>query len=124
MTDRVAVGGLRTLGAPVAKKSATVAKTPPKRTKAQTALAEQSIKTLKNEFKRALNLKQKLSAEASVGGKEKGRDANESDKLRSIVSSLEGMSRFALAMNLITPAESRAIWGDAMKKGLYEGWRA
>jgi hypothetical protein len=33
------------------------------------------------------------------------------------------MNRFAMAMGLITPAESRELYAAAMKRGLYEGWR-
>ena len=123
MTDQAPAAGLRTLGAPVAKRPAAATKDAPKRNKAQTALAEQAVKSLRAEFKRALALKKKLSDEAAVGGAEKGRGANESEKIRSIIASLEGMSRFALSMALVTPAESRALWAEAMKKGLYEGWR-
>ncbi|MHB8511349.1 MAG: hypothetical protein ACYDCC_04135 [Actinomycetota bacterium] len=113
-------GALRTLGAPVARKSPVK----PKLTKSRQELHDQAIKTLRKEFNAALALKQKVGAEAQVGGKEKGRDAHPSDKLRLIVASLEGMNRFALAMNLITPQESRVLFAGAMKKGLYEGWRA
>ncbi|MGH2829957.1 MAG: hypothetical protein ACRDJM_05690 [Actinomycetota bacterium] len=117
MSERVQVGGLRTLGAPTSKRQAA-----PKRTKAQAALSEQAVKTLKAEFRKALALKQKLAGEAVSSGEAKGRDPNLADKLRSIVASLEGMSRFAIAMGLITPAENRALFGAAIKKGLYQGW--
>ena len=110
--------GLRTLGAPAAKRVAA-----PKRTKAATDLADKAKRVLKQEFKKALDLKAKLATEAGASGAAKGREANEADKLRSLVASLEGMSRFAMAMGVLTPAENRTIWADAMKKGLYEGWR-
>jgi hypothetical protein len=109
---------LRTLGAPTAKRTAA-----PKRSKAGTDLADKAKKILRQEFKRALDLKAKLATEAGASGAAKGREANQAEKLRSIVASLEGMSRFALAMGVLAPAENRAIWADAMKKGLYEGWR-
>jgi hypothetical protein len=109
---------LRHLGAPALKRQPA-----PKRSKAATELTEKTKKILKQEFKRGLDLKAKLAAEAGASGAAKGRDANQAEKLRSIVASLEGMSRFALAMGLLTPAENRAIFADAMKKGLYEGWR-
>jgi len=117
--ERVTVQGLRTLG------DVEPAREPkPKRPKADAALAEKARATLQKEFDAALALKEKLAAEAAVGGKEKGRESlRQSEKLRSLVASLEGMNRFALAMGLITPAESRELYADAMNRGLYEGWR-
>jgi hypothetical protein len=117
-TSRINVSGVRVLGGP-AKRTAKA----PKRTKAQTDLAEKARKVLRAEFRRAMELKAKISAEAAASGGEKGRDPEQAEKLRSIVASLEGMSRFAIAMGILTPAENRAIWGDYVKRGLYEGWR-
>jgi hypothetical protein len=117
--ERVKVQGLRTLGDVEPSRGAA-----PKRPKADEALAEKARATLQKEFDAALVLKEKLAAEAAVGGKEKGRESlRQSEKLRSLVASLEGMNRFALAMGLITPAESRELYAHAMKRGLYEGWR-
>ncbi|MGZ4119098.1 MAG: hypothetical protein ACXVQS_00400 [Actinomycetota bacterium] len=116
---RVTVQGLRTLGdvEPSRKKA-------PTRRGTDAALADKARATLGKEFERALALKEKLAAEALVGGKEKGRESlRQAEKLRSLVASLEGMNRFALAMGLITPAESRELYAAAMKRGLYEGWR-
>ena len=107
---------LRTLGAP-SKPSQPA----PKRTKAQQALATKAVETLRAEFERALALKAKLADEANFASEAKGRSPSE--KLRSIVASLEGMSRFAIAMGLLTPAENRALFAEYMGKGLYEGWR-
>ena len=117
--ERVKVQGLRTLGDVEPSSSAR-----PKRPKADATLAAKARTTLEAEFNKALELKAKLAAEAAVGSKEKGRESlRQSEKLRSLVASLEGMNRFALAMGLITPAESRELYADAMKRGLYEGWR-
>jgi hypothetical protein len=107
---------LRTLGAP-----GKPAAPPPKRTKAQDALAAKAIEVLRAEFEKAIALKAKLSDEADVSSGSKGRTPAE--KLRSIVASLEGMSRFAIAMGILTPAENRALFAEYMGKGLYEGWR-
>ena len=107
---------LRTLGAPGAGK-----KPAPKRTDAEQALAEKAVETIRAEFEKAIALKAKLNDEANVSSEAKGRTPSE--KLRSIVASLEGMSRFALAMGLLTPAENRALFAEYMGKGLYEGWR-
>ncbi|HVL91122.1 MAG TPA: hypothetical protein VM841_12895 [Actinomycetota bacterium] len=119
MTERVAVKGLRTLGAPPkAKRSAA-----PKRNKTQQAGSDMAKKVLQAEFRKALKLKEKLAGEQAALSDDKGRDVREAEKLRSIVASLEGMSRFAIVMGLLTPEENRALWANAMKKGLYEGWR-
>ena len=107
---------LRTLGAP-SKESAKA----PRRSEAEKELAAKALEVLRKEFDRAMELKAKLSDEANFASEAKGRAPSE--KLRSIVASLEGMSRFAIAMGLLTPAENRAIWSEYMAKGLYEGWR-
>jgi hypothetical protein len=107
---------LRKLGAPTKPSEA-----PPKRTKSQQALADRATEVMRAEFEKALALKAKLSDEADVSAEAKGRAPAE--KLRSIVASLEGMSRFAIAMELLTPAENRALFAEYMGKGLYEGWR-
>jgi hypothetical protein len=110
--------GLRTLGGP--SKPAADA---PKRSKADDALAARAVEVLKAEFEKALALKEKLAGEAVESSEQKGRDPRQAEKLRSLVASLEGMSRFAIAMGLLTPAENRAIWSEYMARGLYEGWR-
>ena len=107
---------LRTLGAPGAG-----AKPVPKRSDAEQELADKAIEVMRAEFEKAIELKAKLTDEANVSSEAKGRTPSE--KLRSIVASLEGMSRFALAMGLLTPAENRALFAEYMGKGLYEGWR-
>jgi hypothetical protein len=116
--ERVTVNGLRTL-ADVEPSGGR-----PKRSPGDEAMAKKARDTLEKEFEAALALKAKLRNEAQVGGDEKGRGVlREPEKLRSIVMSLEGMNRFALAMGLISPAESRELYAAAMKRGLYEGWR-
>ena len=117
--ERVPVGGLRTMGdvEPSREK-------PPVRTGSKAKLAKDARALLEAEFHNVLAMKEKLGAEAQIGGKEKGREAlRQPEKLRSLVASLEGMSRFALKMGLITPAENRELFASAMKQGLYEGWR-
>jgi hypothetical protein len=117
--ERVTPSGLRTLA-----DVETRGKPKPRRKGPKAALAEKARAKLEKEFEAALALKKKLRNEAQVGGDEKGREAlRQTEKLRSIVMSLEGMNRFALGMGLITPAESRQLYADAMKRGLYEGWR-
>lgn len=107
---------LRTLGAP-----GKVAGKAPTRAPEEQALAAKAVEVLRAEFEKAMALKSKLTDEANVSSEAKGRTPSE--KLRSIVASLEGMSRFAIAMGLLTPAENRALFAEYMGKGLYEGWR-
>ena len=112
-------GGLRTLA------DVEPARDPsPPRTGSSKKAAAHAIEVLQAEFDHVLMMKEKLAAEASIGAKEKGREsARQGEKLRGLIASLEGMSRFALKMKLITPAESRELYAQAMKKGLYDGWR-
>lgn len=107
---------LRTLGSP-----GKPAEPPPPRSGAEQTLADKALEVLRAEFEKAMTLKAKLTDEANVSSGSKGRSPSE--KLRSIVASLEGMSRFAIAMGLLTPAENRALFAEYMGKGLYEGWR-
>lgn len=117
MTEPSKPGGLRTLGTQTSEKK----KPPAKRSKQQEALAAKALDVLRGEFDRAMELKAKLADEANVSSEAKGRSPSE--KLRSLIASLEGMSRFAIAMGLLTPAENRALFAEYMSKGLYEGWR-
>lgn len=118
MTEEIGASGLRSLGSTQKPKSKRIV-----RDAEEKALADKARKVLRAEFKKALELKRKLSAEQAASAEVKGRDAGEAEKLRSIVASLEGMSRFAIAMGILTPQENRAVWAGAIKQGLYEGWR-
>jgi hypothetical protein len=110
--------GLRTLGGPTKPSGET-----PKRSESDESLATKATAILKAEFDKALALKEKLAGEAVDSSEQKGRDPRQAEKLRSLVASLEGMSRFVIAMGLLTPAENRAVWSEYMARGLYEGWR-
>jgi hypothetical protein len=118
MPERVQTGGLRTLGTDEGERvERAVAPAAPDELRAR------AREVLRAEFEHALMMKEKMGAEAAIGGKEKGRDAmRASERLRGLVASLEGMSKFALKMGLLTPAETRELFADAMKKGLHEGW--
>lgn len=73
-----------------------------------------ALSVLSAEFERALALKARLSDEAPDKA---------SASARTIVASLEGMSRFALKMGLVTAAQSRELFAQAKERGLYEGWQ-
>jgi hypothetical protein len=81
---------------------------------------------LREEFDRVLALKGSLRGEAEAGVSPTGRRTTASDeaKLRTLVASVEGASRFAIKLRLLSPAQVRALWAEAMAKGLFDGWDA
>ena len=81
---------------------------------------------LRAEFERVLTLKAGLRGEAEAGVSPTGRRTTAQDeaKLRTLVASVEGASRFAIRLRLLTPSQVRALWAEAMANGLYEGWDA
>lgn len=88
--------------------------------RADEAARKKAKQVLREEFDRILELKAKLESEQTEGAR--GVERSE-EKLRGLIASLEGMSRFALRMGLITPAESREQYARAMERGLYAGWK-
>ena len=79
-------------------------------------LRVKALELLQVEFAKAIELKQRLVAEAS--------DPEASAiKGRAIIASLEGASRLALKLGLIDVAASRDLFARAQRDGLYEGWR-
>ena len=81
---------------------------------------------LRAEFERVFTLKSSLQGEAEAGVSPTGRRTTAQDeaKLRTLVASVEGASRFAIRLRLLTPAQVRALWAEAMARGLYDGWDA
>ena len=81
---------------------------------------------LRAEFERVFTLKASLRGEAEAGVSPTGRRTTAQDeaKLRTLVASVEGASRFAIRLRLLSPAQVRALWAEAMAKGLYDGWDA
>ena len=81
---------------------------------------------LRAEFDRALALKASLLREAEAGVSPTGRRTTAQDeaKLRTLTASVEGASRFAIRLGLLTPAQVRALWVEAMGRGLFDGWDA
>ena len=63
-------------------------------------------------------------AEAGVSPTGRRTTAQDEAKLRTLVASVEGASRFAIRLRLLTPGQVRALWAEAMANGLYEGWDA
>ena len=111
--ERVPPNALRTLGLEHRKRPAK-----------KRAAKPDAMDVLRGEFDRVMGMKDKLAAESRIGATEKGHETRRGDeKLRSLIASLEGMNRFALQMGLITPAQSRELYTEAMKRGLYQGWK-
>jgi hypothetical protein len=81
---------------------------------------------LRAEFERVFTLKASLRGEADAGVSPTGRRTTAQDeaKLRTLVASVEGASRFAIRLRLLSPAQVRALWAEAMGRGLYDGWDA
>jgi hypothetical protein len=81
---------------------------------------------LRAEFDRALALKASLRGEAEADVSPTGRRTTAADeaKLRTLVASVEGASRFAIRLRLLAPAQVRALWAEAIRNGLYDGWDA
>ena len=81
---------------------------------------------LRAEFDRVFALKSSLRGEAQAGVSPTGRRTTAQDeaKLRTLVASVEGASRFAIRLRLLSPAQVRALWAEAMDRGLYDGWDA
>jgi hypothetical protein len=81
---------------------------------------------LRAEFERVFTLKSSLRGEAEAGVSPTGRRTTAQDeaKLRTLVASVEGASRFAIRLRLLSPAQVRALWAEAMDRGLYDGWDA
>jgi hypothetical protein len=52
--------------------------------------------------------------------KANGAPAASSPRLDAMAARLEGMSRFALQMGLISPAEARGVWTEARRAGLHD----
>ena len=84
----------------------------------------EAAEVLRQEFDRVLSLKRSLRGEAEAGVSPTGRRTTAQDeaKLRTLLASVEGASRFAIKMGLLTPAQARALWAEAAAKGLFEGW--
>ena len=81
---------------------------------------------LRAEFERVFTLKSSLRGEAETGVSPTGRRTTAQDeaKLRTLVASVEGASRLVIRLRLLSPAQVRALWSEAMANGLYDGWDA
>jgi hypothetical protein len=87
----------------------------PERTPEQQALADAAVALLREEIERMAALREELLAE-----KERGAPARPSPRLDMMAARLEGASRFALRLGLVTPAEARQVWHEAALAGLHD----
>ena len=74
---------------------------------------------LRAEFERVFTLKSSLRGEAEAGVSPTGRRTTAQDeaKLRTLVASVEGASRFAIRLRLLSPAQVRALVGRGHGQG-------
>lgn len=88
--------------------------------------ASEAAAALRAEFERAFALKESLRGELDNPVSPTGRrtTAGAEAKLRTLVASVEGASRLAIRLGLLTPGQVRAMWAEAIDRGLYEGWDA
>jgi hypothetical protein len=84
----------------------------------------EAAEALRAEFERVFALKASLRDEAEAPVSPTGRrtTADAEAKLRTLVASVEGASRFAIRLGLLDPGQVRAIWSEAIGRGLYDGW--
>jgi hypothetical protein len=84
----------------------------------------QAAEALRAGFDRVFALKASLRDEAEAPVSPTGRrtTADAEAKLRTLVASVEGASRFATRLGLLNPGQVRAIWSEAISRGLYDGW--
>jgi hypothetical protein len=79
----------------------------------------EAAEALRAEFERAFGLKASLRDEAEAPVSPTGRrtTADAEAKLRTLVASVEGASRFAIRLGLLDPGQVRAIWSEAIGVG-------
>jgi hypothetical protein len=79
---------------------------------------------LRAEFERVFALKQSLQVESAEPVSPTGRrtTADAEAKLRALVASVEGASRVVIRLGLLDTGQVRALWSEAIGRGLYDGW--
>jgi hypothetical protein len=87
----------------------------PARTPEQQVLADKALAVLREEVERIALLRAEFAAE-----KERGAPAT-SPRHEAAVARLEGASRMALRLGLVTPGEARTVWAEAARAGLTTG---
>jgi hypothetical protein len=93
----------------------TLALDDPERTTEQHALAERAVALLREEVERVERMRAQYAEE-----RRQGAPGTPSPRLDGMAARLEGASRFALRMGLITPGEARLVWAAAMRSGVHD----
>ena len=86
----------------------------PQRSPAEQEAADRALALLREEVERLGMLRAELATE-----REHGAPAG-SSRIEALRARLEGASRFALRMGLVTPNEAREIWHEAAQSGLHD----
>lgn len=87
----------------------------PDRAPAAQQLADRAMAVLRDEVELLTRVRAEFAAE-----KKHGAPAASSPRLDAMAARLEGMTRLALLLELIAPAEARAIWTEARLSGLHD----
>lgn len=87
----------------------------PARSPEEQALTDRAMALLREEVERLSALRREFAAE-----RDRGAPAKASPRLDAMAARLEGASRFALRMGLVTPNEAREIWHEAAQAGLHD----
>lgn len=87
----------------------------PDRAPAAQKLADRAMSVLRDEVELLTRVRAEFAAE-----KQHGAPAASSPRLDAMAARLEGMARLALLLELIAPAEARAIWTEARRSGLHD----
>lgn len=85
----------------------------PARSPEEQQAAERALTLLREEVERLAALRAELATEGAHG-------APSGTSLDVLRARLEGASRFALRMGLVTPAEARQVWHEAGQQGLHD----
>jgi hypothetical protein len=85
----------------------------PERDEQHAQLAARTIELLRDELALVSRVRAEFANE-----KEHGAPASSSLRLEAMAARLEGMTRLALLLQLISPAEARAIWTEARQAGV------
>lgn len=78
-------------------------------------LADRAMSVLRDEVELLTRVRAEFATE-----KQHGAPAASSPRLDAMAARLEGMTRLALLLELIAPAEARAIWTEARQSGLHD----
>lgn len=87
----------------------------PERDEAAQQLADRALELLRAEVALLDRLRTEFATEKAYGA-----PAAPSPRLDAMAARLEGMSRLALQLGLITPGEARQVWTEARDAGLHE----